>query len=209
MVIRAVIFDHGGVLSAGGTPGTTVRAVRQAMGMVGELEISDLDLELKLGEIDGDDYIYEINKRYPDAPRPLTEAIWPAIYAQLLPDPDAYDFASRCRAAGLHVGILSTVPSPIAAQLWSDGSYADFSPIILSCDMQVKKPDRNAWRMMELRLPGIARSGVLFLDDQIKNVAAAIKFGWHAVWVDREGEDGLGGALREATALISCSGVDL
>lgn len=181
--ILAVIFDQGGVLSRGGEKGTNEAAATRAMGLDVQIEVADLLEALKRGEISNAQFVEAINRRYPDAPERLTDAMWDDVYDSLRPDPRAYDFAHRCRESGRRVGLLSNINPAMVARLRADGSYDGFDPLVLSCEVGCAKPDPQIYAIVETRLPGIDPSQILLLDDQGKCVAGARDRGWQAILV--------------------------
>lgn len=194
---KAVVFDHGGVLTRGGEKGTNETAASRAMGLAEPIVIPDLNEALKCGRIGNREYVQQINQRFPDAPRRLTDAMWDDIYARLRPDPDAYAFADRCREAGLRTSILTSINPAMAACLQTDGSYDGFDPVIMSCYVGCAKPDPKIYQLVEQQLAGIDPSEILFLDDQEKCCAGARQRGWHAIRVDSTEQ-----MIREASDLL-------
>jgi FMN phosphatase YigB (HAD superfamily) len=182
--IKAVIFDHGGVLTRGGESGTNQKMCSRAMGLSEPIVIPGLNEALKIGKIEPDEFIDEVNLLYPDAPKPLTAGVWDDIYATLVRDKEAYAFADRVSRAGFRVGMLSSINVPMATRLQQDGSYDGFSPIVLSCYQGVAKPDPAVFATVEFHLQNVLPEEILFLDDQEQHCAAARRAGWNAIRVD-------------------------
>lgn len=195
--IRAVVFDHGGVLTPGGGPGTNEQAAAEAMGLPGPVQVPELSRALKIGEITSDDWVNEINARFPDAPRPLTHAVWQTIFDRLAPDLEAYAFAERCRQAGLKVALLSSVPRGVALRLYAVGAYDGFDPQVLSCHEGTAKPATAAYAAVENYLPRIKPEEFLFLDDQEKCCEGARRRGWQAIRITSTEQ-----MIRDAGALL-------
>lgn len=181
--IKAVIFDHGGVLTRGGESGTNQKIASAAMGLTDVIVIPGLNEALKVGAIEPDDFIAEVNLLYPDAPKPLTAGVWDDIYATLVRDEGAYEFAERVRAAGFRVGMLSSINVPMATRLRKDGSYEGFDPIVLSCYWGTAKPNLEVFEQVQGLLDGVEPDEILFLDDQEQHCAAARRAGWNAIRV--------------------------
>jgi epoxide hydrolase-like predicted phosphatase len=182
--IKAVVFDHGGVLSRGGEKGTNEKAASRAMGLAEVIAIPDLNEALKCGRIGNEEYVQEINRRFPDAPRALTMGMWDEVYASLTPDPLAYEFARCCRDSGLRTAILTSINPAMADRLQADGSYDGFAPLVMSCYVGCAKPDPAIYRLVEDGLGDVEPSAILFLDDQDKCCDGARRCGWQAVRVD-------------------------
>jgi FMN phosphatase YigB (HAD superfamily) len=181
--IKAVIFDHGGVLTRGGEKGTNEKAAARVMGLDEPIEVLDLNVELKTGRITNDEFVRQVNIRYPDAPRPLTDAMWDDIYVELLPDGAAYRFANWCYANDFRIGILSSISSGMAERLRKDGSYNGFDPVVLSCEEGCAKPDPRIYDAVEEQMREIRPEEILFLDDQEKCCVGARDRGWRAIRV--------------------------
>ncbi|HYG83742.1 MAG TPA: HAD family hydrolase [Verrucomicrobiae bacterium] len=182
-LIKAVIFDQGGVLSLGGEKGTNEKAATRAIGLRETIVVPKLLDDLKRGRIDNNIFVQEVNRLYPDAPNVLTDKMWDDVYLSLKPERVAYDFAGKCHAAGLHVGLLSNINPAIAARLHKDGSYKGFDPLILSCEVGCAKPDPEIYAKVEQALPAIRPGEILLLDDQDKCVQGAVNRGWQALKV--------------------------
>jgi HAD superfamily hydrolase (TIGR01509 family) len=182
--IKAVIFDHGGVLTRGGESGTNEKAASRGLGLDEVIVIPDLNDALKRGNISNLEYVEQINSRFPDAPRRLTMAMWDEVYDQLAPDPDAYAYAHSLHDRGLTVGMLSSINALMAARLSTDGSYNGFSPLVLSCDVRRAKPEPEIYQVVEGRLPTLEPQQILFLDDQEKCCLGAQARGWQTIRVD-------------------------
>lgn len=184
--IRALILDQGGVLTAEGGKGTNERAVERAMGLTKPVEISELLELLKRGKLTNELFIEKVNGLYgKKASKLLTDAMWDDIYASLVQSSQkaAYEFADRCRQAGLRVGLLSNINPGMASRLHKGGLYKGFDPCILSCEVGYAKPDAEIYELVEHRLPGIKRGQILLLDDQDKCVSGALRRGWQALKV--------------------------
>lgn len=182
--IKVVMFDVGGVLTIGGKPGARAKLAGELMGLGEPISVPDLEADLKRGIIHNDEFVLRVNKRYPDAPRSLTDQIWTVSFDAKGTDHLAVALARRCAANGYRVGILSNVSLGSAAYLRANGHYDGFDPVLLSCDEGLAKPDPKFYRLAEERLPGIRPNEILFLDDQEKCCAAARAEGWRSIRVD-------------------------
>jgi HAD superfamily hydrolase (TIGR01509 family) len=200
--IKAVIFDHGGVLTRGGEKGTNEKAASAAMGLDRVIEIPELNQALKVGAITNQQYVDEINLLYPNAPYKLTMAMWDNIYDTLVPDAAAYAYAEALRDRGLVVGMLSSINQAMAVRLHQDGSYDGFSPVVLSCYQGCAKPDPAIYAVVEFHLTGVDPAEILFLDDQEKCCEGARRRGWRAIRVDSSEQ-----MIRDAGTLLNLDGV--
>jgi putative hydrolase of the HAD superfamily len=176
-MIKAVVFDFGGVLSRFGAVGDNGRRVARTLGC------SEADMELKLrplinrwltGELNTTDFWRGAAERVHAAPYDY-DAKWRAGEAVIF-DPQYYDLATRLRAEGYRTAILSNIGPSSAAVVQRAGGWRGFNPVVLSCEVGAAKPNRKIYHRLldELKLPGEA---VLLVDDQPTNLAAAQQFG--------------------------------
>ncbi len=80
------------------------------------------------------------------------------------------------KAKGYQVALLSNVGSSHAGFLRDRGYYDGFSPILLSCELGVDKPDPRIYQILLSRLQ-VAPENCIFIDDKKENVDAAIALG--------------------------------
>ncbi len=80
------------------------------------------------------------------------------------------------KAKGYQVALLSNVGSSHAGFLRDRGYYNDFSPILLSCELGVDKPDPRIYQILLSELQ-VAPEDCIFIDDKQENVNAAIALG--------------------------------
>jgi glucose-1-phosphatase len=118
---------------------------------------------------------------------------WPG-----LPYPGALDFVAEVRDR-VPVGCLSNTNSvQWGANYEATPVIAAFAYRFLSFELGLVKPDRAIFDTVAARLP-VTRESVLFLDDNVVNVEAAVAAGFAARHV--RGVDGARVALAEAGVL--------
>ena len=197
--VKAVVFDQGGVLSLGGEKGANEKAAAQVMGLPNPIVVPDLIEALKRGQIGNNEFIDEINRRYPNAPNKCTDEMWNLIHSWWLkPDERSYRLAAQCRASGRRVGLLSNINPAMVRLLRADGSYKGFDPLVLSCMVGCAKPDPEIYAVVEAGLSGIKPGEILLLDDQQKCIDGARRQGWQAMLVTD-----LDKMVRDVTSLLS------
>jgi len=165
-MIKAVLFDYGGVLTESGKVGGIQRALGKVYGIdPASIEMADLHYRYIRGLMTEAQFFAELNHRYAkDVPatRELFEAENSGFFAKCQP---VYDLAARLRATGLKTGILSNIYPMSAKSLRAQGFYDRFDPVVLSCEEHVAKPELAIFEtaLKRLDLPG---NEVLFIDDQ-------------------------------------------
>jgi putative hydrolase of the HAD superfamily len=201
-MIGAVLFDYGGVIVGAGRRG--FNKVRMAELLEREQEdLHELFVpggpywRLNRGLIAHEDFWGSVQLRAGVALEPeRRDELWNRSEI-LEPQAEVLELARELRERGIATGILSNVVTPVAELLHDGDHYADFHPVILSCEVGYAKPDPEIYhRALEaLGLPG---SEVLFIDDQIENLAPAQALGMRTILAET-GEQ----IAREARELIA------
>lgn len=180
-MIKVVLFDYGGVLTAGGGVGSMTRLVANAMGVSWDDAVRARPLlgQLLLGNISTDEFLQKLAEMYPASPRPTRETLITSadIYKR---SPEVYDLASKLRKRGFRTAILSNMLTVSAEELRKQGFYDDFDPVILSCEEHLAKP-AEAFYQRALEKLQVAAQEVLFIDDQDRYLAGARKVGMHTI----------------------------
>ena len=172
---RAVIFDFGGVICDADTN-------RLHSFLKTSLHISDPEAKSAFEALLHTDLeISEFWKEYAlrqgwILPYDFVERLVKVILGCVYEVPGTLPLIDDLRAAGLQVGILSNVTEEVADLIAKLGYYDGYDPLILSYQVDMKKPDPQIFEYLlkELSLPP---EEVLFIDDRIENVQAAAKFG--------------------------------
>jgi len=177
-MIKAVLFDFGGVLTESGKKGFVTKIVAELLGVSEkDFDITDLHLDLRRGKSDEDTFFREINRRYNGH---VTKESF--LERTTLPElsPEVVRLARLIRRQGIRTGILSNVFALNARALRAAGLYEGFDPVILSCDEGFAKPDKEMYQIAINRL-GIKAEEVLFIDDQEKCTTVAEDLGMHCI----------------------------
>ncbi len=176
-MIKAVLFDYGGVLSKGGQ--SVKHDIATILGVSDdELEFDDLNIDFRRGDLSEADFFGTLNERY-GGDGTLAEKLLenPVFYTK---QEMVYDLAQRIKDAGLKVAIFSNVYKPSAERLRARGLYDGFDPVILSCDVGFAKPDREFYEKA-IELLDLEPAEILLIDDQDKCTVAAEAFGMKAI----------------------------
>lgn len=180
-MIKAVLFDFGGVLTEGGKQGFVGQTIAELYGLPYEsVDIADLHADLRRGKSDAAQFFAEINRRYGHT-KQITEAQFlEKTVAACVPSPKLYDLASRIRDHGIKTAIFSNIFKVNARLLEKEGWYKGFAPLFLSCDEGFAKPDIEMYELAVQRL-GIHPQEILLIDDQEKCLPPAKKLGMHTI----------------------------
>ena len=179
-MIKAVLFDFGGVLSLSGKAGSTRRTFGNVYGLdLDALHIDDLSYKMWRGQISDEDFLHEIHKR-----NPKTRLVTPDEFRRHLDEFErsepVYALAEELRTIGVKTGILSNIFGIGVGPLRVGGFYNGFDPVILSCEVGLAKPDPAIYRLALNRL-GFEAHEVIFIDDQPGILAPAQAMGMHTV----------------------------
>jgi epoxide hydrolase-like predicted phosphatase len=177
-MIKAVLFDFGGVLSEEGKTGFVARTIAELYGLRPEqVRIFDLHSKLRRGLISDAEFFKTLNRRLGGSVTKqqfLQKADYPTLSKEV------YDLAASLRAHGIKTGILSNIFSMNAQELRKEGCYKGFDPVILSCDEGYAKPDPEFYQIALQKLQ-VNPNEVLFIDDQEKCLAPARELGMHTL----------------------------
>lgn len=183
-MIKAVLFDFGGVLSEAGRRGSIRRVFSEVYGldinmMDSILKIDDITQRMWCGQISNDAFFAEISRRYPHLPVVTVEQFREHMDA-LSRSQSVYRLAEELRARGIKTGILSNVFGPGVKALRSGGFYDGFDPVLLSCEVGYAKPDEKFYQMAVDQL-GVKPEEIVFIDDQQICLEPAKAMGMHAI----------------------------
>jgi HAD superfamily hydrolase (TIGR01509 family) len=96
-------------------------------------------------------------------------------------DPKIDKIIHELKKQGCKVAMLSNVSSARAADFRRLGLYKSFYPTVLSCDINVEKPHKKAYKILLKKLGNVSPGRCFFIDDKMENVKAAIKLGIQSV----------------------------
>ncbi|MFN3742029.1 MAG: HAD family hydrolase [Anaerolineales bacterium] len=188
MLLRAVLFDLGGVLLR-----TEFEAPRQYLAERLGLEYDDLIHQVfespsarraSLGEITVEQHWAELTRRWH---RPPEEAAFLSqqFFAGDVLDRNLLDFIRSLRPQ-FKTGLISNAWSDLRAFLQRMGIEDAFDTIIISAEVGLLKPDPRIYQLALERLQ-IAPYEALFVDDFPQNITAAKDLGmWALQFTDPE-----------------------
>lgn len=180
-MIKAVLFDFGGVLSPGGKSVRTTLA--KTLGVdPAKLKYEDLYDGFRRGTMSSQDFFAAINVRYQTN---ITEDDFVAQADLFVKNQAVYDMAASLREHGITTGIASNINASIVPILKKQGYYDGFDPVLLSCEELTAKPSPEFYRLAVKRL-GLKPQEVLFIDDQEKCLPPAREMGMHVIRADNE-----------------------
>lgn len=180
-MIKAVLFDYGGVLTEGGTSGCVARIFATIYG----IDPADMDgdddimLRARQGLISEQEYFAEMNRRHSTGPRANRENYLQNTDIFVKSEP-VYALAANLRSHGIATGILSNINDIAADELRVRGFYDGFEPVVLSYQEKLAKPQPEFYKLAVERL-GVAPGEVVLIDDQEKCRPSAEALGMHFI----------------------------
>lgn len=181
--LKAVIFDFGGVLCFHPTKEQIARAAAECAMEPREFVAALWKNRLVYdGGLDPYQYwrgVAEIaGRRFDDAliARMIEAEIdfWSRLDERVLA------WIGQLRAAGLRIGILSNLPSPLGKRLRERAGFLDhFDHVTFSFELRVVKPQREIYEEA-VRGLGVAADEALFIDDRPENIEGARAAGLRA-----------------------------
>lgn len=178
-MIKAFLFDWGGVMSTGGGGDEFEKVLEESLGLSrvsAEKLLNTTWAALKRGELSEADFWHESELLLG---RPITSEqrdIWYG-WGQVGADPAMLELIKQLKAVGYPVGLISNIIAPTATDIRAHGGYDVFDFCILSYEVGYAKPDPEIYQLALQQLPGIMPGEVLFIDDQLKCVDAAARLG--------------------------------
>jgi putative hydrolase of the HAD superfamily len=176
-MIKAVLFDYGGVLCKGGGIGSVQQMLADSLGIdpAAVQDMGDTYRQVMTGVMSTEEFIKALAARHPAGTRPTVDKMLTHTHI-FEPNPEVYALAERLRAAGIQTGILSNVFAFGADEIKRRGLFDGFAPVLLSCDVHVMKPNPKFYQMAIDQL-GIAADDILFIDDRSEMLTGAEQVG--------------------------------
>jgi len=194
--IKAIIFDLGGVLMGGeSTPelrkknaGGVHEAIADKLDILTDTWYDAIDTSYAKsieGLIDGRTVVKTISENLNIPEKKLIDLI-SKIYRKLLKkNKELYKIAYGLRKKGYIIGILSDQWYLSKKALMSPEDVTGFNPIVVSCDVGLRKPNPKIYRLLLKRLKGINKSikasEVVFIDNRDWNTEPAEKIGFKVI----------------------------
>lgn len=177
--IKAVIFDYGGVI-ADVDRSEIVSFVMKTFDVSRE-EAAKLLKESRpfrlKGEADEESYWKQVAKEH----RVELKDGWSRPFDYVLLEsikeiPGTLPVIQELKENGIRVGILSNIDAIAAKYVRQKGHYEGYTPLLLSFEMGVEKPNPQAYEKM-IETLNLSPHEIFFIDDRIENVEAAKKLG--------------------------------
>jgi len=192
-VIRAVLFDYGGVLTespfalfeklAEGTGASIVEIAAMLLGPYAEQGEHPWH-RLERGEIPFTELCVWASEQGARRGWKIDLASLPALMSELAIRPAAIELVRRIRSEGYRTAVVTNNVREFGVA-WRAQLPLDelFDAVVDSCEVGLRKPDERFYRCTLERLGGLEPSEAVLLDDFPDNVRGAEQIGMRAVLV--------------------------
>jgi putative hydrolase of the HAD superfamily len=184
-MIKAFLFDNGGVITAGGGGNELSERLAKNLGIAPD---KAFDLLMPVWDAYAQGKISEpalwasIEQHYGQAITAQQRTIWNK-WQDMQPLPAMVELVNRLRSDGYVVGLLSNVIPNTEHEIRTNGGYEMFDFVVLSCKVGLSKPDPKIYTTAMQHLPGIEPNEVVFLDDQERCLLPARELGMQTILV--------------------------
>jgi epoxide hydrolase-like predicted phosphatase len=184
-MIRAIIFDSGGVLTKRDSDDVLFSNIAEAF-LVSTKEVLKYlhafkDFPLQTGKISESEFWKQFAK---SANRKLPlgyKKLWTKDYLQHSPkNHEVIEFAMLLKKKGYIVPILSNTIKPHLRLNLKRKMYAGFYPVVLSCNVGLRKPNPKIYSLMLNRIK-VKASEAVMVDDKPEYLVGAKKIGIQTV----------------------------
>jgi len=182
-MIKAVIFDYGGVVTSGGGGNGIAEQLAPNIGISVEEANRLLKqpwYDLVRGNVTELEFWLRVETNHG---RPIPENarnIWNS-WEDMKPRTDILNFIEDLKSKGYIVGLLSNVIPRTETFLREEGVYELFSPCVLSCQLGIAKPDVEIYTQMLDLLENVSANQVIYIDDQERCLVPAKELGMKTV----------------------------
>lgn len=180
--IKAVIFDIGGVLSNSVDPFIYDEAAKVFNAERDDVVnvIHKFEPDLQVGRITEREFWVGVSAELGVDPVPEQAwDLWGGVHARMSkPNEDTMELAKRLRSAGYKTGILSNTEKSHVEHNRKVGLFDGFDPVVLSCEVGLRKPCREIFQLTLDRL-GLPASQVAYTDDNENKLSGARELGMH------------------------------
>jgi epoxide hydrolase-like predicted phosphatase len=199
-MIKAFLFDYGGVMTAGGAGFELPERLAANIGVTDDEAwqmLGPVWSDYSRGKITEAELWAYVEKEHGQPILAAQRDIWNK-WPDMRPLPEMVELVRRLKAKGYRVGLLSAVIPNTMAEIRSHGGYDAFDFTILSCEVGYSKPDPEIYELAMRKLPGMQPDEVVFLDDQERFLVPAREMGMQTILVRNAAQ-----AIEDAEALLT------
>lgn len=182
-MIKAVIFDYGGVVTAGGGGNGLAEQLAPKLTITIEEAIVLLKqpwFELIRGKVTETEFWSLVEKGWGKPISKDARNIWNS-WDDMKPRDDVLAYIENLKSKGYVVGLLSNVIRRTESFLRENGVYDLFEPCVLSCNEGIAKPEIDIYTHLLKLLGDVRPHEIIYIDDQEKCLIPANELGMKTV----------------------------
>lgn len=201
-MIKAVIFDYGGVIIAGGRSNEPAQSLAAFLDIPEEKAakiIASLWDDYISGRLTEAAYWQRVEEEY-GRPITLDTRAMRSAWSDVAPLPEMVSIIKELKRKNYIVGLLSNITPTTEETIRAGGGYDLFKPCILSCKVGYAKPSMEIYYRLLKQLPGIQPQEIIFIDDQQRYLDPAHSLGIQTVLAKNSNQ-----IIRDITTLLEHS----
>ena len=180
-MIRAIVFDWGGVLIENPTPGLLTYCAKQLHTSESMLNTAYRKYEesFQKGMISEESLWKNISSEL-KTPSPATSSLWEAAFKNVYKEKkEVFQFVSLLKQNGYLTGFLSNTECP-AMRFFQKQGYNMFDVTVFSCAEGTRKPEKEIYQILLEKL-GVEPHETVFVDDRSDFIHGAEHVGIHGI----------------------------
>ena len=181
-MIKAVIFDYGGVVLK--SPYSSMESIAIAYGTSTKIVIQKMQPSLKLfqkGIINENQFWKRLSSVLKKTVPKNKEDLWRKGFEETFYIyPEIISFVQKLKARGIKTAVLSNTIKPHTDTIIKHDGYKDFDIVILSREVNLRKPDSEIY-LLTIKQLGTKPEECVFIDDKDENLRPAKKLGMKTI----------------------------
>lgn len=185
---QAIVFDFGGVLTGEPDRNAVVNFICESFHFSKD-QFEKVNLEkraaIKQGMTDEEFWLSYAQSQDIQLPDNWSHSFKGVMKNAIGVNPNMYGLVEELRTLNIPIALLSNIDTRLSKLIREFGLYEPFNPCLLSCEIEIEKPDPKAYKFLlnELHIPA---HDVVFIDDKCENVEAAKQLGIDAILFESE-----------------------
>jgi len=182
-MIKAIIFDYGGVVTAGGALDDLPKKLAKNLDIPFDRAKDIVGPEnwrpFMKGLNSEDDFWDKLERNLGKSIDDSLRHVW-NTWEEMKPQPEMVTLIKELKKDHT-IGLLSNTIPPTADDIKLHGGYDLFDFIVLSYEVKMAKPDIDIYQKAMTNLPGLRPEEIVFIDDQERCLVPARELGMRTI----------------------------